>query len=144
MKLFSFLASIAAWLGAVTGLGSGGGQDVRRVVVSDEMIIRVPVVPLRSTPAIDWSEHKGPKCLDSKLVTGARLAGPNAIDFMLVDHSRIRAKLENRCPGLDFYGGFYLSTGDERICAKRDQIRSRMGDSCRIEAFRTLVPVLKH
>ena len=32
----------------------------------------------------------------------------------------------------------------ERICAKRDTIRSRVGGSCRIERFRTLVPKVDH
>jgi hypothetical protein len=41
---------------------------------------------------------------------------------------------------LDFYGQLYLLPNDGRICARRDSIRSRVGGSCRIEKFRTLVP----
>ena len=141
MNLTSFFASIAAWLAAVTGVGMA--QDVRRVVTEDEVILRIPVQPLRSTPMISWSEHKGPKCIDARLLAGARLSSESSVDFVLIDHSRVRAKLDSGCPALDFYGGFYLQTSDERICAKREEIRSRMGGSCRIEKFRTLFPELK-
>ena len=46
-------------------------------------------------------------------------------------------------PALDFYGGFYLQPDDDRICAKRETIRSRVGGSCRIERFRLLEPQVK-
>ena len=51
--------------------------------------------------------------------------------------------MDSDCPALDFYGGFYLQPDDERICAKRETIRSRVGGSCRIERFRLLVPQLQ-
>jgi hypothetical protein len=56
---------------------------------------------------------------------------------------RVRASFDGNCPALDFYGGFYLKTQDERVCAKRDSVHSRMGGSCRIERFRRLIPKLK-
>ena len=71
------------------------------------------------------------------------LSGPSSIDFVLRDRRRFRAIMDSECPALDFYGGFYLQPDDERICAKREIVRSRVGGSCRIERFRTLVPQLK-
>ena len=68
------------------------------------------------------------------------LSGPSSIDFVLRDRQRVRAVMDSECPALDFYGGFYLQPDDERICAKRETIRSRVGGSCRIEKFRLLVP----
>ena len=59
------------------------------------------------------------------------------------DRSRVRAKIDDDCPAIDFYGGFYLQPEDDRVCAKRDEIRSRMGGSCRIERFRSLEARLK-
>jgi len=53
---------------------------------------------------------------------------------------RVRATFDRDCPGLDFYSGFYLKpSADGQICADRDMIRTRSGDSCEISGFRRLV-----
>ena len=52
------------------------------------------------------------------------LSGPSSIDFVLRDRSRVRAEMDNECPALDFYGGFYLQPDDERVCAKRETIQN--------------------
>ena len=71
----------------------------------------------------------------------ALLLGQSSVDLLLRDNSRVRAKLENACPALDYYYGFYISPNpDGQICADRDVIRSRMGGQCEIEAFRRLRP----
>ena len=116
-------------------------QVVRRMVVRDEIILRIPVRPM--SPRIEWIEHKGPKCVDAERIAGATLSGPSSIDFLLTDRSRMRAQMDSECPPLDFYQGFYVQPDDERICAKREYIRSRDGGSCRIERFRNLEPQLK-
>ena len=75
------------------------------------------------------------------MIRRAMLSGEEQIDFMLADRSRVRAQLDEDCPALDFYGGFYLQFGkDQQICAKRDAIHSRMGGSCEIRRFRLLDP----
>ena len=117
-------------------------QVVRRMVIRDEVILRIPIRPRRS-PAIEWKEGKGPRCLDADRIAGAMLSGPSSIDFVLRDRRRYRAYLDSECPALDFYNGFYLQPDDERICAKREYIRSRVGGDCRIERFKTLEPKLK-
>ncbi len=61
----------------------------------------------------------------------------------MADHSRVRAHIDEDCPALDFYGDFYLQPEDDRLCAGRDAIHSRMGGSCRIEQFRRLEPKLQ-
>jgi len=136
-------------LGLIPALFSMAGQDapqqqpgVRRVVVNEELIISIPIRP-RPRQNVEWIEKKGPKCINAERLTGANWSGPSSIDFLLRDRTRIRAIMDNECPALDFYRGFYLQPDDERICAKRDTIRSRVGGSCRIERFRTLVPQLK-
>ena len=70
----------------------------------------------------------------------AALHDERSIDFLLRDRTRIRAKMDNDCPTLDFYGSFYIEPRDERICARREEIRSRMGEACRIDRFRRMVP----
>lgn len=65
----------------------------------------------------------------------------NSVDLILRDNSRVRARLDRRCPALDYYRGFYIdTTADGRICADRDTIRSRAGGECRIDQFRRLSP----
>jgi hypothetical protein len=139
------LLSIFGLFPALFGLTAESPRDeqvVRRLVVRDEIILRIPVRP-RPNPAIEWKERKGPRCLDTNQLAGAMYSGPSSIDFVLRDRRRFRAEMDSECPAIDFYGGFYLLPDDERICAKRDFVRSRVGGSCRIERFRSLLPQLK-
>ena len=133
--LFAFLSSL---------LAPGGADDaaqpraVSRVTVHEQLIVHVPV---QSRPQrFEWEEHKGPKCVATSDIRGAKLSGPQSVDLMLRDRTRIRVKFDDDCPALDFYGGFYLKPEDDKLCVKRDSVRSRMGGSCRIEKFRRLTP----
>lgn len=117
-------------------------QVARRVVIHDEVILRIPIRPRLSRP-VEWVERKGPKCLPANRIAFTILSGPSSIDFVMRDRQRVRAVMDSDCPALDFYGRFYLQPDDEYICAKRETIRSRVGGSCRIEKFRTLVPHYK-
>ncbi len=144
MSFYAFLTAITAWFAAFGGPGDAQQPaEVRRVVIQDTLILRVPVRPAPLRLPFEWVEHKGPKCLAQREIAGAVLSGPASIDFVMTDRSRIRAEIDDDCPALDFYGGFYLQSDDERICAKREEIRSRMGGSCRIERFRALEAKLK-
>jgi hypothetical protein len=141
MILFTLLGLIPALLGSVAQ-SSGENEVVRRVIVQDEVIVRVPIRP-RASPPIEWIEHKGPKCIPANMLAGAILSGPSSIDFVLRNRQRVRALMDNDCPALDFYKNFYLQPDDDYVCAKREIIRSRVGGSCRIEKFKTLVPQYK-
>jgi hypothetical protein len=138
---------LLAWLSLLFGIGDGQGpgqdQPVRRVIVDDVVILRVPVSPL-PPPRFEWVEKKGPKCIAWSEIRGAMLSGPSNVDFLLPDSHRVRAQFDEDCPALDFYGGFYLKPRDEHVCAQRDSINSRVGSSCRIERFRKLEPKLRH
>ena len=115
-------------------------QSVTRLVVQDEVILRIPVQPRPLVPQFVWEERKGPKCIHTENIRGALLSSAQQVDFIIGRERRIRAELDEECPALDFYGGFYLQPQDDRICAGRDAIRSRMGGSCTIERFTQLVP----
>ena len=65
------------------------------------------------------------------------------LDLTDAQRTQIRAIMDDECPALDFYRGFYLQPDDQRICAKRESIQNRVGGSCRIERFKRLVPQLK-
>ena len=118
---------------------------VTRLVVQDEVILRVPVQPRPLEPRVEWREKKGPKCIPASLIRRSSLSGPEQVDFILSGGSRVRAQFDEGCPALDFYGGLYLQYGrDQQICAKRDAVQSRMGRSCTIDRFRLLIPKFKH
>ena len=142
MTLLAYLGLIPALFAMAGDPPSPREHGVRRVVINEEVVISIPI---RSRPRqrIDWIEKKGPKCIATDRLAGAMWSGPSSIDFVLRDRSRIRAEMDDECPALDFYRGFYLQPDDERICAKRETIRSRVGGSCRIERFKRLIPELK-
>jgi hypothetical protein len=118
-------------------------QSVTRLVIQDEVILRVPVLTRPLMQQLEWVERKGPKCIPTAAIRAARLSGPEQVDFILVNRARIRAQFEEDCPALDFYGGFYLQPEDQRLCAGRDAVHSRIGGSCTIERFKQLVPKLR-
>lgn len=135
--IFSFVPLLLGLFAIQPGMV---GQSVTRLVVQDEVILRVPLQPRQFGLQIEWTEHKGPKCIPAAAIQRAFLSGTQQVDIILVNNARVRAKLDEDCPALDFYGRFYLQPQDDRICVHRDAIRSRMGGSCMIEKFRKLVP----
>ena len=135
MTIALFLSLLPAFFGFAVAEPS---DQVRTLVVQEEVIMRIPVRPRPVQPDA-WEEKKGPKCLDAGSIRGAALSGRESVDFLLYDRTRFRAELSEDCPALDFYNGFYLTPRDGQVCAKRDDIHSRMGRSCRIERFRRLV-----
>jgi hypothetical protein len=120
------------------------GQTVTRLIVQDEVILRVPVQPRPLLPEIEWIEKKGPKCIPAGEIQRALLSGSEQVDFVLANHARIRAQFDEDCPALDFYAGFYLQPQDDRLCARRDAVHSRIGGSCTIERFKQLIPRIRH
>lgn len=140
MTVSSFLALLPALMGLAAVQVPGGDPGLRRLVAQDRVIVRVPVRPRLVPPRIEWHERKGPKCIPLADVRSAMLSGAEQVDFLLKNRQRIRAELSEGCEALDFYGGFYLKTRDERICADRDTVHSRMGGSCQIDRFRKLEP----
>ncbi len=143
---------IKAGAAALLLLAFAGGDEQRprprpvqggSVMVREQIIIRVPAGIRRVTPAgqtlIRWQEGRGPRCVAAGRIVGASRMGQEGVDLIFRDNSRIRARLERRCPALDFYQGFYVNaTEDGQICADRDSIRSRSGAACEIDQFRVL------
>lgn len=137
MTIISLLALWPALL-ALQAMPTRDG--VRSVVIQNELIIRIPVRPRPLPTDIEWIERKGPRCVPAERIRGAMLAPSGEVDFLLPGAARLRAELSEDCPALDFYSGFYLTPEDDRLCAGRDTIQSRMGGSCPIDRFRLLVP----
>lgn len=120
------------------------GESVTRLVIQDEVILRVPVQPHRLIPDVDWVERKGPRCIPAAAIQRALLSSSEQVDFVMANRSRIRARLDEDCPALDFYAGFYLQPHGDMLCAGRDSIYSRIGGSCTIERFSQLDPKFRH
>jgi hypothetical protein len=140
----SFWNLLPMLVGLFGGQPGAFGQSVTRLIIQDEVILRVPVQPRPLMPEIEWVEKKGPKCIPAAAIQRALLSGSEQVDFILDNRARIRAQFDEDCPALDFYGGFYLQPQDERLCAHRDAVHSRIGGSCTIERFKQLVPKLRH
>jgi hypothetical protein len=139
-------------------LVSPGGEDKQprppqqggSLTIHQQIIIRVSpggrravsqLGPGQSQVPVTWQEERGPRCIPARQIAHAALMRQQSFDLVLRDRTRLRARLERRCPALDYYVGFYISpTRDGLICADRDSIRSRAGGECRIDGFRTLRP----
>ena len=121
--------------------------DVRgtQVIIRERIVIRIPRMrpapPPSPTPVLmRWKEKGGPRCVDAKGIAGATIGASDAIDLIMAGAKRMRARLDQTCPSLDFYTGFYIKpNADGKVCATRDAIRSRSGAVCPIRDFRKLV-----
>ncbi len=142
---------IVAGVAALLLLAFGGGEADQQgqaarpaqgsiTIHQQQIIVRMPVRPAPPAASmIRWEEHHGPRCIAWARIMGHGLLGQNSVDLIFRDGTRVRARLERRCPALDYYRGFYLpATVDGLICADRDSVRSRTGGLCRIDTFRSL------
>ncbi len=139
----TLLGLLPVLLGVLAAQPAALQQSVTRLVGDNEVVLRVPIQPRAPARKFGWAERKGPNCIAAGNIRRAILSGPEQVDFVLGNRRRVRAELEDDCPPLDFYGGFYLQPEDERVCAGRDAVHSRMGGSCTIERFKLLVPRLR-
>lgn len=121
-----------------------------QVRIQQHIVIRVPrpeAVRRTAAPApaplppIAWVEKRADDCVPVESLSGAAIIRSDSVDLVLSGGRRVRAKLGNECPALNFYAGFYVKPNkDGKVCAKRDAFRSRSGGECRIRSFRTLTP----
>ena len=137
----TILTLVPLLLGLLAAQPGAVGVTVTRLVVQDEIILRVPIQP-RQCPG-RMARAQGTQMPARRGPSASVPVGPAQVDFILADRRRFRAELDEDCPALDFYGGLYLQLQDDRLCAGRDIIRSRMGGSCTIERFKKLVPKLR-
>ena len=139
----SFFNLLPTLIGVLAGQPGAVQQSVTRLVVQNEVILRVRVQPRPVVQPIVWIERKGPKCIPVGAIRRALLFGSEQVDFILASRERVRAEFDEDCPALDFYGDFYLQPEDAQLCAGRDVVHSRIGGSCTIERFKLLVPKLR-
>lgn len=131
-------------IAASAPLSPAFGEPSGQVSITGRVVIRVDPArgpaAVRAAPPIRWVEKDGPKCVVANQLAGAIINGTDSVDLVLKGGSRVRALLADDCTALGYYGGFYLKTAaDGQVCARRDTIRTRSGDSCSIGKFRQLV-----
>jgi hypothetical protein len=117
--------------------------EVAQMLIQQRIIIRVPAMSPPPPPPrpIKWKEVKGPKCVALNQLAGAAIGPNSVVDLFLRGGTRLRAQLDDDCPALDYYSGFYINPpADGQVCQRRDMLHTRAGQQCRIERFRMLVP----
>jgi len=119
---------------------------VAQLTITRSFVIRIPgwrrAPPANAAPGTQFKEHKGPRCIDAAAIGGAAISAPDSVDFTLKGGQRVRAKLEDECPALDYYSGFYVvPPPDGKICSDRDSIHTRSGAECGVDRFRALTPI---
>lgn len=140
MTLGTLTAFLPMLFGLLAAQPAALQQPVTRLVMKNGVLWRVPVVPRPPRQRIAWVEQRGPRCIATKAIRRAILSSPDQVDFILANRNRVRAKFDDDCDALDFYGGFYLQMQDGLLCAERDAVHSRIGSSCTIERFSRLQP----
>ena len=142
-RTFALLAAAPA-LVAAQDVPVLDGVQFAQVTVRERVMIRVrPPRRLRAAPEtgppLVWSERRARRCVPVEALAGVGVSRGGDVDLMMVDGSRLRAKLGEDCPTLSFYGGFYLRPGrDGLLCGGRDVLRARSGAACPILRFRML------
>ncbi|WP_176590847.1 hypothetical protein [Sphingobium sp. EM0848] len=132
-------------------LNAPAAQPVQwaQLSIEQRIIIRVPMAkkgraPARSVPEArnEWKEKKGPRCIALRSIRSANIVMDNAIDLLLADNHRYRARLVRGCRSTSFYSGFYVEPDEDgSLCSGRDELQARSGASCGIDSFRRLEPV---
>jgi hypothetical protein len=122
-----------------------GAAEYAQLTIRERVILRIQTLRGKvASPAPQWTEKKGPRCMTTDAIGGAAVTESDSVDFVLKGGTRLRAELDDDCPAIDYDGGFYLApTKDKQICAGRDSIHARSGGECAISRFRTLVPAAK-
>jgi len=140
LSLFALLAPVTA--GAWDDFAD---MQFAQVTIHQRVVIRVTSAPasaarVMALQPIRWKEKKGPKCVAASTLASAAISSGGDVDLIVTDGRRLRAKLDDDCPSLNFYSGFYLKQAkDGKVCAGRDMLRTRSGGHCEISRFRTLV-----
>ena len=137
MTIFAYVLAMAA--------ASAGEEPVglAQLTIRQRIVIRVPAAPYAAPPRplarMRWKEKGGPKCIPMNGLAAAAIFKADAVDLILRGGKRLRALLDDECPALDYYSGFYIMPSEDgKICAGRDMIHSRAGGKCGIEKFKTL------
>lgn len=97
---------------------------------------KVPVTPYGLDTGWTVGKPSTRACLDSSSIAGAIVVDPMTVDVIQRGGQRWRLLLDEACPQLSYYGGFYYRAGTAgEFCAGRDRIIGRAGGDCRVRAI---------
>jgi hypothetical protein len=78
-------------------------------------------------------------CFAAGRIAGAIVIDQRTLDLSVRAGRRFRLYFAQDCPHLGYYGGFYYRLNqDNQLCARRDSLMGRSGNSCRIAAIAEL------
>ena len=113
-------------------------QTVTRLIVQDEVILRVPVQPRPMRRQIEWIEQKGPKCIPAGAIR-ARFCRAPSRSISCSPTAAAFARSSTRIARRSISTAASISSRRTSGYARgRDAIHSRMGGSCTIERFKLL------
>lgn len=128
-------------------------QTVNQVRIEQRVVIRIS--PQRSSnrnsllaqlPAnglnTRFEEREMERCVPMARISGVQTGTGNRLLLFLSDNRIISVNLERACRAREFYSGFYIERSEDgRLCVDRDELQSRSGAKCEVEAMRQLVAV---
>ncbi|EAQ30494.1 hypothetical protein NAP1_06940 [Erythrobacter sp. NAP1] len=130
-----------------------GGQVARQVRIDRRVTIRI--TPRRESPrnsllarlpqrgmSLAYEERDTERCVPMARISGVQTGTGNRLLLFLRDNRIFSVNLERACRARDFYAGFYIERSEDgQLCVERDQLQSRSGAKCEVEAMRQLVVV---
>lgn len=130
-----------------------GGQVARQVRIDRRVTIRI--TPRREGPrnsllarlpqrgmSLAYEERDTERCVPMAGISGVQTGTGNRLLLFLRDNRIFSVNLERACRARDFYAGFYIERSEDgQLCVERDELQSRSGAKCEVEAMRQLVVV---
>jgi len=96
----------------------------------------------RGEVATRLEERPMGKCVPVKRIAGVGTSSDNRLILFMSDRRIVSARLEKACKPEDFYSGFYVERSEDgNLCVDRDELQSRAGAKCGVNAFKELVAV---
>lgn len=89
-----------------------------------------------------YEERSMERCVPMAGISGVQTGTGNRLLLFLKDSRIVTVNLERACRARDFYSGFYIERSEDgNLCVDRDELQSRSGAKCEVEAMRQLVAV---
>lgn len=139
VPLLVFLAAMAS---------TATAQDYTRPVVKvpdAATSFSTPSAPLPATRGADSGAQPSPppaageqrvQCIPIDSIREAKIRDDRTIQLKMRGGLFYEMRLQNSCPGLSFYDGFYYRTTPNRqLCSGLDMIMARSGSRCPIDSF---------
>ena len=110
----------------------------RRPGNSNSLLAQLPQRGLNTR----YVEREMERCVPVSRISGVQTGTGNRLLLFLSDQRIVTVNLERACRARDFYSGFYVERSDDgQLCVDRDELQSRSGAKCEVEAMRQLVAV---